>query len=83
MFDVSCHLIQHIATGLSGPWCDLSPCKNGCAGAAWVAYTCIPSSTNLSKIPNRKVPSCTLIFPGFGVRVLNECSQVLVSFSFP
>ena len=38
MFDVPCHLIQHIAPGLSGSWCDSSPCKNGCTGAAWVAY---------------------------------------------
>ena len=27
MFDVPWHLIQHIASDLSGPWCDSSLCK--------------------------------------------------------
>ena len=34
MFDVRCHLIQHSAFDLSGPWCDSGPCKNECTGIA-------------------------------------------------
>ena len=36
------------------------------------------SSTNFSKIPSRKVPSCFFIFPRLDVLILKECSQTSV-----
>ena len=72
MFVVPCHLIQHISSGLSGPWCDSSFCKNVGTDAASFAYNFLYDFLKISSI---KAPYSALIFPGLGVGGFNECSQ--------